>query len=451
MTAPGTRTERLSRRVLLGYGVGSLGTGIYSSTPGVLLLFFMTDTLGIPASLAALGVSLPKLWDMFADPIVGGLSDRTRSRYGRRRPWLLGGSLLMLVSYIFLFTVPRFESTFASFLYVTGMFALSATAYAIFAVPYTAMAAEMSDSSAERVRVMAYRMTLVLLGILAGSALAPMLVGALGGGRSGYAGMSIVVGSLAAGAMLLSFISTRGVRLHEQMANHLAWREQVRLVIRNRQFLCLLSVYLVQLLALGTMTAAAPYFAVHVLGQDEGLIGKMFLVLIGVGVFSMSFWSAMARRFGKKRAYVGASLLYGAASLCLLTVQPGRDLLSLYVSLGFMGLAFGAQQMLPFAMLTDVINNDANVTGMRREGLLSGLWVASEKAGLALGPLVAGLTLDATGFVESAGATVVQSAGAQFGIRMAYAVIPAVVMVLSLALLRRYRSEGEQPLRGVTT
>ena len=155
------RTHRLSRRVLLGYGIGSLGTGIYSSTPGVLLLFFMTDTLGIPASLAALGVSLPKLWDMLADPVVGGLSDRTRSRWGRRRPWLLGGSLLMLVSYIFLFTVPHFESMYASFLYVTGMFALSATAYAIFAVPYTAMAAEMSDSSQERVRIMAYRMTLV--------------------------------------------------------------------------------------------------------------------------------------------------------------------------------------------------------------------------------------------------------------------------------------------------
>ena len=454
VTSPATLvsdTRRLSRRVLLGYGVGSLGTGIYSSTPGVLLLFFMTDTLGIPASLAALGVSLPKFWDMFADPIVGALSDRTRSRWGRRRPWLLGGSLLMLVSYIFLFTVPRFASTFASFLYVTGMFALSATAYAIFAVPYTAMAAEMSDSSQERVRIMAYRMTLVLLGILAGSALAPMLVGALGGGRGGYAGMSIVIGSVAAGAMLLAFFSTRRVQLHEQPVEHLTWREQVRLVLRNRQFLCLLGVYLVQLLALGTMTAAAPYFAVHVLGQDEGLIGRMFLVLIGVGVLSMPFWSAMARRFGKKRAYVGASLLYAAASLGILAVRPGGNPMSLYVPLAFMGLAFGAQQMLPFAMLTDVINVDADTTGARREGLLSGLWVASEKAGLALGPLVAGLTLDATGFIESTGATVAQSAGAQSGIRMAYAVIPAVVIALSLVLLRHYRSQGEQPVEAVTT
>lgn len=449
--APEDRTAPLSRRVLLGYGIGSLGTGIYSSTPGVLLLFFMTDTLGIPASLAALGVSLPKLWDMVADPIAGGLSDRTRSRWGRRRPWLLGGGLLMLVSYIFLFTVPRFASVTASFLYVTGMFALSATAYAIFAVPYTAMAAEMSDSSQERVRIMAYRMTLVLTGILAGSALAPMLVAALGGGRRGYAGMSVIVGSLAAGAMLLSFFATRKVRLHEQPVEHVSWPEQLRLVLRNRQYLCLVGVYLVQLLALGTMTAAAPYFAVHVLGRDEKLIGAMFLVLIGVGVVSMPFWSAVARRFGKKRAYVGASLLYAAASLLLLAVRPGGSTLLLYVPLGFMGLAFGAQQMLPFAMLTDVINEDAASCGVRREGLLSGLWVASEKAGLALGPMVAGLTLDLSGFVESTGTLVTQSASAQSGIRLAYAVIPSAVILISLALLRHYRSQGEQPAQVSTS
>jgi len=440
----GLRTEPLSRRVLLGYGIGSLGTGIYSSTPGVLLLYFMTDTLGIPAALAALGVVLPKLWDMVADPIVGGLSDRTRSRWGRRHPWLLAGGLLMLVSYVFLFTVPQFSSPFHSFVYVTGMFAASATAYAIFSVPYTAMAAEMSDSSQERVRIMSYRMTLMMLGILAGSALAPLLVPALGGGRAGYAGMSLVIGSLAAGAMLVAFFSTRHLPLKAHDGDHVPWLEQARLVLRNRQYLCLVGVYLVQLLAIGTMTAAAPYFTVHVLQRSESLIGAIFLVLMGAGILSMPLWSALARRYGKKRAYVGASLLYALASLCLLGVQPGDGLTALYLPLALMGLAFGALQMLPFAMLTDVINVDAAATGLRREGLLSGLWVAGEKAGLALGPLVVGTVLGLSGFVESEGERIVQSAATQAGIRYAYAAIPALVIAASLLLLGSYRSEGEQ-------
>jgi len=103
--------------------------------------------------------------------------------------------------------------------------------------------------------------------------------------------------------------------------------------------------------------------------------------------------------------------------------------------------------MLPLAMLTDVINVDAAATGARREGLLSGLWVASEKAGLALGPLVAGLTLELSGFMESEGARVVQSTGAQTGIQFAFAVLPAAGMLASLLLLRHYRSEGEQAPR----
>lgn len=445
----GPRTESLSRRVLLGYSVGSLGTGIYSSTPGVLLLYFMTDTLGVPASLAALGVVLPKMWDMFADPIVGGLSDRTRSRWGRRPPWLLAGGLLMLVSYVFLFTVPQFSNPMHSLAYVTGMFAASATAYAIFSVPYTAMAAEMSDSSQERVRIMSYRMSLMMLGILVGSALAPVLVPALGGGRAGYAGMSIVIGSLAAGAMLVAFFSTRQLPLHVHGGDHVPWIKQARLVLRNRQYLCLVGVYLVQLLAIGTMTAATPYFAVHVLQRGESLIGVIFLVLMGCGILSMPLWSALARRYGKKRAYVGASLLYALASLCLTGVQPGDGLAVLYLPLGLMGLAFGALQMLPFAMLTDVINVDAAATGLRREGLLSGLWVASEKAGLALGPLVVGTVLGLGGFIESEGVRIAQSATAQAGIRYAYAVIPALVIGASLVLLRNYRSEGEQTARVV--
>jgi Na+/melibiose symporter-like transporter len=357
----------------------------------------------------------------------------------------------MFASYVFLFTVPRFASPFSSFLYVTTLFAISATAYALFAVPYTAMAAEMSDSSDERVRIMAYRMTLVLVGILAGSAFAPMLVAALGGGRSGYAGMSLIIGSMAAGAMLVAFFATRHVQLHENPVAHLPLREQVRLVLGNRQFLCLVAVYLVQLLALGAMTAATPYFAVHVLGRDEGMIGAMFLVLMGSAAVSMPAWASIARRIGKKRAYVGATLLYAVANASLFLVGPATEPAWLYVALALMGMGFGAQQLLPFAMLTDVIQVDAERSGLRREGIMSGLWVASEKAGLALGPLVAGLTLDIAGFVESTGAGTVQPAGALQGIRMAYALVPPVVVVCSLLLLRRYRSEGEPQLRPATT
>jgi Na+/melibiose symporter-like transporter len=322
------------------------------------------------------------------------------------------------------------------------MFALSATAYAIFAVPYTAMAAEMSDSSQERVRIMAYRMTLVMLGILAGSSLAPMLVGALGGGRHGYAGMSIMIGSVAAGAMLLAFFSTRGVQLLQLPVRHVTWREQARLVLRNRQFLCLLSVYLVQLLALGTMTAAAPYFAVHVLGQDERLIGRIFLVLLGVAVVSMPFWSAMARRHGKKRAYFAASLLYAAASLCCLLCGRWQPIVALRAD-----CLYGARFRRPAtAAICNADRRDQRGQqrlGSTSRGLAVGPLGGERKSGLAIGPLgpdSRSTRLDSSRApaprscnrraprTESASHTRLSGSGDR----------------TELALLRRYRSEGEQ-------
>lgn len=436
---------RLGRGTLLGYGIGSLGTGLYSSTPSVLLLFFMTDTLGVPAALAATGVALPRLWDLVADPIVGAWSDRTRSRLGRRRPWLLAGAVLMLFSYVALFNVPLFDRPWHSFLYVTALFSISATAYACFAVPYTAMAAELSESPEERVRVVAWRMTLAMTGILAGSALAPWLVAAFGGGRRGYAGMSLVVGTATAAAMLATFFATRRVPLREEPASHTALGTQVREALANPAFASLAAMYLLQLLAIATLTAATPYFAVHVEGGGEADVGGLLLLLMGAATLSMPGWSALARRHGKRAPLAAACLLYAAASLALLTADlPAR------IAYVLMGLAFGAQQLLPFAMLTDVIQVEAEATGQRREGLFSGLWVAGEKAGLALGPLVVGLALDASGFTESAAGAAPQSAQALAGIRFACGLVPAISVLLSLPLLHRHQrlllAAPERPL-----
>ncbi len=143
---------------IVGYSVGSLGTGIYNSVPAVLLLYFMTDTLGIGAGLASLAIFLPKIWDVVTDPFMGWLSDNTRSKRGRRRPYLLVGAILMSVTFVFLFTVPDYETPFERFLYVLIVFTASATAYTVFAVPYITIPAEISDNHHERTKIMSWRM-----------------------------------------------------------------------------------------------------------------------------------------------------------------------------------------------------------------------------------------------------------------------------------------------------
>ena len=233
-----------------------------------------------------------------------------------------------------------------------------------------------------------------MAGAIVGSAGAPWLVQAFGGGRHGYAQMSLVVGVICAAAMLCAFFATRNVRLNEWTLAETGLLRQLIDTLRNRSFRALALVYLVQILGIGTMVAAAPYYASHVMRDGEGLVGSMFLVMMGVATLCVPLWNLLALRVGKKRSYYGAIALLVTAMIGLWWLPP-IGTMPLYGLMAVIGLGFGAQQVLPFAMLTDVIHADPEVG---REGITTGFWVAGEKLGLALGPLLAGLILQICGF-----------------------------------------------------
>jgi GPH family glycoside/pentoside/hexuronide:cation symporter len=172
----------LRRALCLAYGAGSIGAGIFSTIPGLLLLFYLTDTLAVPAGLAGLAILIPKLWDIVTDPIVGAWSDRTRTRWGRRRPFLLAGALLLPPCFMALFMAPVGDPT-VSFFWVLIAFCAAAGAFTLFQVPYATMPTEMTGDYHERTTLVAYRMAFLTVGILAGGALAPELIE--GGGRRG--------------------------------------------------------------------------------------------------------------------------------------------------------------------------------------------------------------------------------------------------------------------------
>lgn len=446
MNEPSIAT-RLPRRLLLGYSLGSLGTGVYSTVPALLLLYFMTDILGIPSAWAMVALLIPKLWGAVMDPIVGLLSDRTRSRFGRRRPWLLFGGLGMSLTFVFLFRVPELDDTFSRFIYVASVFGASATAYSIFVVPYVAMPAEMSPLSVERTRVMTYRMSFVMIGIVLGSAAAPTLVPHFGGGREGYARMSLVVGSVCALAMLCTFFATRSApagRFTEAPPPPL--QAQLRSIASNRPFMRLLIVYVLQTIAMGAFGALLPYAIARHLGQDESMVGVLFLLLIGTSVLSMPLWNRVSQRWSKRRCLMIAAAAHGLLMLPLIFISPDYSHTLLYMQFAVGGIAYAALQLMPFAMVADIIERDCRETGGRREGLYSGFWTACEKIGLALGPATAAGLLALFGYVASSEATTVQSPAALDAIRYGLATVPIVIQIVCVALLRAFPDDGAEGL-----
>jgi glycoside/pentoside/hexuronide:cation symporter, GPH family len=429
---------RLRPLLLCGYGIGSLGTGILSSVPSLLLLYFMTEALGITPALAGLGIFIPKIWDMVFDPIMGTISDRTKTRWGHRRPYLLIGGILAALSFGLLFHVPRFEASRSNFVYVILVFWASTTFYSVFSVPYIAMPAELSDESNERTIIVSYRMGFALAGILLGSALGPILVTSFGGGRRGYSAMGVVLGLFSAFAMLLTFLTSRHLSLRPRLETNLQLWDQTARALRNRPFFALWATYIVQMAAISCIFASLPYFVVYVLGNSENAVGKLLLAMFLAAIAFMPFWVWVSGRIGKRYALIASIAMYALAALAL--ALDGRKP-SVWVITGqfvLMGIAFAGLQLMPFSMLTDAINLDFSNTGMRREGMFTGLWIAGEKAGLALGPLIAGSLFSAFGFRLADADATVHPSGVLLGIRMGSSIVPAALLAMSMIMALKY-------------
>lgn len=425
--------DALSRSTELAYAAGAVGTAIFGTVPGLLLLFFMTDTLGVAPGLAGVALAMGKLWDVVCDPLVGALSDRTDSRLGRRRPWLLAGAVLLPITFVALFAVPDFATPDARFAWVACWFVLASTAFAVFQVPYVAMPAEMTGDPARQTVLMAWRMGAMVVGILIAGGAAPLLVRAGGGGREGYAVMGAVLGGVCAVMMATAFAGT-GCAPTAAPLRGTPVRAQLAAVWRNRAFRALAGALVLQLTGVSALLAVVPYVAQWLLGGGETTVTVLFLCLVGPALVGMPLWVAIDRRVGKLVGWAVAVATYALLGLGLAVSAPGR---LPYVAgvVVLMGLAYGGTQVFPFALLPDAIAAGRSQSGVEQGGLLAGLLTASEKCGNALGALVAGLVLQVSGFREAGGGAVEQPQSALLGIRLAASVVPALLLLSSLPVI----------------
>jgi glycoside/pentoside/hexuronide:cation symporter, GPH family len=431
--------DRLGRRTYLGYALGSVGTAGFSTVPGLLLAYYLTNALGVAAGLAAFVVLLPKLWDVFFLPVVGRISDRSAQRRRSRRPLLLIGAVTLPVLFVLMFAAPTALGTAGSAGWVLVFFLLAASAFAIFQVPYIAMPAEITDSVEERTTVMSWRVAFLAFGILLFGVGAPALRNAGGGGASAYVVMAAAVAAVIALGMLGCWWllrRTRPVPLDATAHEDHSLRAQLVVAWRNRPFRVLLTVFVLQAFATAAMLAGAQYFATYILGK-ESVSDVLFAALIVPAIVVMPLWARVAHRWGKRTGYLASSVVFLFGSLALVAARA----LPLAVVLGMValcGVGYAGMQMFPLAMLPDTVAADAAATGQQRAGSFTGVWTAGETIGFAVGPALVLLVLALSGFVSSTGDGTVQPASAETGVLLAFSLLPAMLIAISLPVIRRY-------------
>lgn len=431
---------KLSAGTVARYAAGSIGTGGFGTLPGLVLLFFLTDTLGVAALWAGVLVTAAKVWDVVIDPVIGARSDHSLAVTGSRRRFMLLGAVLLPVFFVLTFAVPAGLGPVPAGIWVLIAFVLCATAFSLFQVPYIALPAELVQDYDARTRLLSTRVVVLTFAILLFGAGGPALRDAFPQDeRLGYLVLAIAAGLvLGLGMLVAVFSAPRGTPGSPAPRTSIVenYRLGFETLRRSQPFRALLLTFVLQGLATGVMLAGAQYIAKWVLGSG---VTFLFLALVAPALFCAPLWAVVSRRIGKERAFTIASAIFALAALSLIGLiwAPGPWL---YVPVAIAGAAYAGMQTLPMAMLPDVISHDARAHGDGSAGTFGGVWTAGETAGMALGTTVLAIVLFLSGYVESvAQQEVTQSPAAIAGIIISFSAVPAALMGLSLLSLVRYR------------
>ena len=309
----------------------------------------------------------------------------------------------------------------------SDLFAL-ATLYSLFAVPYIAVPAQVADDQPALAQLVSWRMVLVMIGILAGAAGAPIIVEAAGGGRTGYGTMGWVIGALCLVAMSLPLIMLRG-RDHPSAAlpdnaPHASLIADMLASMANLNFRKLSLAYFAQAMAFGAFSAIVPYVVTKGLGKTDADIGTALGVYLLATIIAVPFWSWMGTKITLRVALRWAAIFYGLGALSiglviLLQIDWGIALALLAIA----GIPFAGLQVLPFTLVGDVIRAE----GASAEGRFTGIWTAIEKLGLALGAVLVGQAVD------------VGQGNLATGIGIFVCVVPLALCLVSTAFLTSFK------------
>ena len=432
----------LSLATKLAVGAGDLGTALTANLQVFYLLYFFTSVAGMNPGRAGVVLLVGKLWDAINDPIVGILSDRTRSPWGRRYPWMLWASLPFGLSFFLMWLVPV-ENEWGLFWYYCLMAIIFNTAYTAVNLPYTALTAELTQDYNERTSLNSFRFLFSIGGSIFSLILAQIVFAQVEDPALRYP----VLGGICAVLSVLPIYwcvwgtkaRTLGGGVPIVAEESLPIAEQLRVAFSNRPFLFVIGIYLCSWLGVQVTATVIPYFVIYWMGLPEAQMTPVLLGVQGTALVMLFVWSAVSERVGKKATYFMGMGLWILAQAGLFFLQPGQNTL-LYILAVTAGFGVSTAYLIPWSMVPDVIEMDELVTGQRREGIFYGFMVLLQKLGLALGLFLVGKSLEVAGFITTTAGEAIpdQPESALLAIRVAIGPVPTVCLILGLILAYFY-------------
>jgi GPH family glycoside/pentoside/hexuronide:cation symporter len=404
-------------------------------------LIFLTNTAGLSPVAAGSVLAIGRVWDAVNDPLIGYLSDNTRTRWGRRYPWIVLGALPFGLTFFLTWVVPGWESDTAKFWYYVIMSLLFQVFYTVVNLPYTTLTAELTKDYDERTELTAFRLGSSLVGAISALALGLVISNLIEDSRQQYLVLGAVCSVLSVLPLFWCVLGTypyaveRGAlqpATDPAAEENPSFLEQVKLVLQNRAFLYVVGIYLFSWLALQMTASVIPFYATFWMGLDSYFLAA--LLVQGTAILMMVAINLLSRRFGKQEAFYVGLGTWVIAQIALFFIQPGQ-VAALYLLCIVVSFGVAAAYVVPWAMLPDVIELDELQTGQRREGMFYAFMTLLQKIGLAGGLFLVGLALEQSGFVSGAAQ---QPAPALLAIRILIGPVPMVLLLLAIVLAYFY-------------
>jgi Na+/melibiose symporter-like transporter len=377
-----------------GWAAGESGLACYAAISTIYLLFFAINVLRFPPVWAGLALLVPRIWNVVADPIVGILSDRTRTRFGRRRPYLLGGAIFWGVCFCVLFNLPPGRASVLDILWFGAVFLLNNTGLSLYQVPYSTMLAEISRDQEVRTRLAGYREIVARGAVLVTLSVGPWLLGRFPG-TAGYGALGGVFGAAIIVSGAAAFFATAGApELEAPARSEHGLRAQLATLAGNWPLTWLATSFLFVNLGDTVFSGALTFYLTRILGDSPSAVMKFYPWGSITGILVAPLWWLAANRVGKIPVCRAAFALNALCCVLPFWITRGHAVL-MYPFMVLYGLSNTGARLLPNAMAPDTADLDQARTGERREGAIFSVFVFVQQTGFAIGGFLLGLLLAA--------------------------------------------------------